>query len=121
MITLFLSSIIALILLVWFNSDAIVDWGKLFGLSNFLKIDEFYKMRATYVPAQFSYPVFLKNKYDNFFTKLIACKLCLSIWISFVFSWVVALLFLSPIMVLLMPITTILSLILYGIVNLLIR
>lgn len=121
MILLFLASLIASILLVWFNSDTIVDWGKLIGMSKFLKIDEFYKMRAEYVPMVLNYPTFLKNKYDNFFTKLLACRLCITVWISLVLSWATALVFFNPFMLLIMPILIITSLFLYGLITLLIK
>ena len=42
---LLLSNLITLILLIWFKSDEIVDWGSLLGTFQILKLEEFYHER----------------------------------------------------------------------------
>ncbi len=119
MIILILSSLIALTLLVWFKSDAVVEWGYLLGLSKFLMVDEFYKMKMEEAYLFINYPTFLKIKYHNFIVNMLACPLCMSVWLSlFLCS---GLFILSPILMALMPAICIFSLILYGIVTSLLR
>jgi hypothetical protein len=115
------STFIALFLLIWFKSDAIVEWGSLLGLSKFLKLDAFYKMRIDDAPLNISYPTFLKIKYNNFIVNMIACPLCLATWIVTFMYFSFATLLLSPSIVILIPTVTLISLTMYGIVSLLLK
>lgn len=117
---LLLSNFITIILLIWLKSDAIVEWGSLIGLSKFLMADEFYKMRIDQLPLEINYPTFLKIKYYNFITKMLSCPLCLSVWLSILLCFPIAV-FLNPIIILFIPTICILSLITYGIVTSLIK
>jgi hypothetical protein len=119
MIILVLTTLITLILLVWFKSDAIVEWGSLLGLSEFLMIDEFHKMKLEEAYLFINYPIFLKIKYHNFIVNMLACPLCLSVWLSLFFCS--GLFILSPILMAFMPVICIFSLILYGIATSLLR
>jgi len=116
---LILSNLVALILLIWLKSDAIVEWGTLFGLSKLLMIDEFYRMRTEETNLGINYPTFLKIKYNNFIVNLLSCPLCLSVWLSSFISFV--LLFLGIDIILLIPTITVLSLITYGIITILLK
>jgi hypothetical protein len=119
MIVLVLISFITLILLVWFKSDAVIEWGSLVGLSKFLKIDEFHKMKMEEAYLFINYPTFLKIKYHNFIVNMLACPLCLSVWLSLFFCS--GLFIVSPILMAFMPTICIFSLILYGIVTSLLK
>ena len=114
-----LSSFISLILLVWFNSDAIIEWGGLLGLSKFLMVDEFYSMRTSEETIGINYPTFLKIKYNNIIFSMLACPLCLSIWLSILIccsaSTLISMLFV------LSPIVCMFSLIEYGIITTLLK
>ena len=77
-----LSSLIATILLAWFNSDFIVEYGKLFGMSKLLKLRDYRMKKLEHGGPTPTYPQFLRMTYDNFFVKLISCPICLSIWFS---------------------------------------
>lgn len=119
MITFILSTFIALFLLVWFKSDALIEWGSLFGLENFLLVKEYNKMKLDQAPISINYPTFLKMKYNNFITKLLACPLCLTFWLStisafFLFVFV-------PLIIFMIPTIIITSLVLYGIVTSLLK
>ncbi len=118
---LILSTFIALFLLVWFKSDAIVEWGSLLGLSKLLKLDEFYKMRMDESSLGINYPTFLKIKYNNFIVNMLACPLCLSIWLVAFICFPLSTLLLSPMLIVMIPSIVIISLILYGIVTLLLK
>lgn len=108
---------IAASLLVWFNSDALIDWGNLFGLYDILLIKEFYDFRMQMLPLSVNYPTFLKNKYNNFLTKLLACPVCLSAWIAIWVCVCFSVLLLSPTFIFMTPIVYVGSLITYGILT----
>ena len=71
-------------MLIWFKSDAFVDYANLFGLNKFIKEKEFKDERL--INPLISYPLFLKMKYNKFFFKLIGCRLCFNIWLSGILS-----------------------------------
>jgi hypothetical protein len=111
---LFICSFIVLIMLVWFKSEAIVDWGCLFGLYWILKTSEYYQMKLDSIPAELNYPMFLRYKYNNFVTRMLACPLCLCIWLSTFFCFAAAILTTGPLFVFFIPTTVIVSLCIYG-------
>ena len=113
---LFITTFTALLLLVWFKSEALIEWGSLLGISKFLKTEEFQKMKFEELPNSLNYPTFLKIKYNNFITKLISCPLCLSIWLSIFISTITFFITSNLIFLLLIPPTIILSLFIYGII-----
>lgn len=104
-----LSSFIATLFLVWFNSDFIVEYGKLFGLRKLLRLRE-YKEKQRETPVPLAYPLFLKMTYDNFFIKLISCPVCLSVWLSIVFGLIFHIWTFIPVI-------CVMSLTLYGIIR----
>lgn len=109
---IFTSALIAVTLLVWFKSDAFLEYGKLLGLKRIIGSREYDSERFNNI--NLSYPVFLKMKYPNFFFKLIGCRLCLSIWLSAIYSaiqWNGVVSFLGNTSVL-----TLLSLFMFGVV-----
>lgn len=108
---------ITLTLLIWFKSDAIVEYGSLIGLSSVLRIDRFRQTRISIAPQSLSYPAFLRMQGDNFMTRLINCPLCLSIWISSLLCLVSSGLILNPIFLVANAPIVILTLILYGIIT----
>ena len=107
MTILLLSSLIATILLVWFKSDAVVEYGKLFSLSRWLKLKEYEEKRLS-ESFELSYPLFLRITHEGFIFKLITCPICLAFWLA-----VIASLFIIPHF---LPIVYILSLFIYGII-----
>ena len=116
---IYIISFITLILLIWLKSDAIIEWGSLFGLSKILKIEDYFDKRLEMVmrgiSISYSYPEFLKEKYNyNFITKMLGCPLCLSVWLSILMCLIFST-FLS------IPLVCISSLIAYGTITKLIR
>ena len=119
-----LANLITLIMLIWLKSDAIVAWGSFIGLSKLLSIQEFYDRRLETVIKGWSinYPEFLEEKYDyNFITKMLACPLCLSVWLSILSCIIISIISLSWFIFLFLPTICILSLITYGVITLLIK
>lgn len=114
-----LASFVTLIMLVWLKSDAIIEWGLLFGLSKLLKIEEFYDKRLEMAIKGFplNYPDFLKEKYHyNFVTKLIACPLCLSVWLSILACIFISIMSSNWLNLFLIPTVCVLSLTFYGLI-----
>jgi hypothetical protein len=75
------------ILIVWFKTDAFVEYCKLIG---FKKILFGYDSSG----AQISFPQYLytkrlsisKNKLIHFYIKLITCPVCINFWLSMIFG-----------------------------------
>lgn len=99
--------IIALILTVWFRSNAWLEYTRLFRL-NFLSKYKEYDQAFLENPL-LDYHTFLRKKYDNFFIRLIICPVCLSVWLGIVFGILTN--------IILFPIYSILGLILYLSIN----
>jgi len=78
---------ISLILIIWFKSDAFIEYSKLLKLSNYFKIDEWEEFKKT-IDCSTSYHTFLRLKYPKFIVKLITCPICLSVWLSIPFIFV---------------------------------
>jgi hypothetical protein len=66
---------------IWFNTDAIVWWGRLFRLGGILRIDRWESYRLEVNP-RVKYYDFIFQTYPNFLTKLISCKPCFCFWIA---------------------------------------
>lgn len=74
-----LVTLIASILIVWFQTDVFVEYARLFRLTRFFCLKEYLTI-ATEAPM--SYMEFLQEYHSNFFTRLITCPICLSVWLS---------------------------------------
>lgn len=66
------------ILLIWFQTDAFIEYGAIF--SKLLKIQEFEDWRRN--APKMTYPTFLSVNYSNFIIKVITCPICLNTWLS---------------------------------------
>lgn len=86
MIDYYLIFNIITILYIWFDTDAIVEYAKLFRL-RFFKYKEYENRHEVYKDCE--YAIFIAAKYNNFFTKLAACPICLSVWFNFLFISVI--------------------------------
>lgn len=95
------------LLILWFNTEAFVEYFKFTG--------DLFKIKGYILdkPNDFSmtYHNYLLSNYNNFFTRLITCPLCLNFWITFLFTFVFKYEFI------LIPIIYILSLLIYFIFN----
>src|SRR5512137_632895 len=76
------SSIIALILLIWFRTDAWLEYTRLFRLnwlSLYKEFDEKYKQDAS-----LTYHLFLRKDHNCFFVRLVTCPICLAVWLGII-------------------------------------
>ena len=95
---------LTLYLLVWFKTDAFVEYASLTKLSKYFKIEEYLGLKLG-----ISYLEYLLEYYNCFFVRLITCPICLSIWLGF---------FLIPVVgILAYPIVTVFGLSLYLLVS----
>ena len=78
--TLLISSSIALVLLVWFHTEAFVEYATLFSGNVFFHIDH-YKHKQKKDPA-LDWITYLQMNHDSFFVRLITCQMCLSFWLT---------------------------------------
>lgn len=65
---------------VWFETDVLVDYGRAFGLSRLMRIDDWEAWRDKH--PRTGYLDYLMVRHRGFFTKLINCERCLSFWLS---------------------------------------
>ena len=68
-----------LLLIVWFKTDAFVEYSKLFRLSKLFKVDIFEKEKSQ--DFELTYHSYLRRFHNNFFVRLITCPICLTIWL----------------------------------------
>lgn len=71
-------SALAMMLLIWFKTEAFVEYCRV------LKLDRFYKDYDIKKEgdARLTYLMYLRRYHDSFFIRLITCPICLSIWLS---------------------------------------
>ena len=69
---------VVLTLILWFKTDAFVEYVRLFGLSKIFKVDTFDKEFES--NFELTYHSYLRMKHNNFFTRLITCPICLACW-----------------------------------------
>jgi len=72
-----------LFLLIWFKTEAFLEYSKLLGLTKLFRIDKFEKLKSE--DFELTYHSFLKKhvasgKYSRFFFNLITCPICLMCW-----------------------------------------
>lgn len=81
---LIFSCFITTVFIVWFKTNAVVEYGKLLGLKNLLWIDSYEKYVCDNLEGD--YVTFLACKHNNFLIRLITCPLCLGVWYCFLAS-----------------------------------
>jgi hypothetical protein len=72
---------IALFLTIWLKTNAFVEYMQLFKLDKFFHVKDYMDMQSNQ-----SYPEFLVEYYNSFFTRLISCPICLSVWLGLIIS-----------------------------------
>lgn len=80
---------LALFLLIWFRTDAFAEYCELLKLGKLFKLPGYKQTKTD--GAVLSYPEFLAEFHNNFFTRLISCPICLSVWVGFFLSLFVGL------------------------------
>jgi|10_taG_2_1085330.scaffolds.fasta_scaffold00617_9 hypothetical protein len=82
-------SIVTLVLLIWFESDAFVEYTSAFGGDKFGGVGD-YRLMSPNRPS-LTYVDFLREEHGtNFFVKLISCPLCFSFWVTMLVTFLVS-------------------------------
>lgn len=104
---------VVFLLFIWFETDAFIQYSKLFRLTKITKIESWENYKLT--NSQISYLDYILIKHKGFFSKLICCQPCLTFWLTFI----VKLFFISEFefFVATFPITYILSYVIYKLIK----
>lgn len=100
--------LITSLLIIWFNTDAFVEYATLFRLP-LIKVKEY--LAAKDRDCTLTYHTFLLFNHNNFFTRLITCPICTSFWLTIIVGFFTQLSFISY------PVLFICSLYLYELYN----
>lgn len=100
--------LIVSILIIWFNTDAFVEYARLLKLP-VVKVKEYTVAKEK--DCTLSYHMYLLLHHNNFFTRLITCPICTSMWLSIIIGVIIDLPFIDY------PILFIFSLYLYELYN----
>lgn len=73
--------LITTILIIWFNTDAFIEYSRILRIPG-VKVKEY--LIAKDRDCTLSYHTFLLLNYNNFFTRLITCPVCTSVWLSII-------------------------------------
>lgn len=65
-------------LVVWFRTEATLEYAKLFRLNKWFKLED-WELAKT---PGYSYQDFLLEYHNNFFTRLVCCPICVSTWLG---------------------------------------
>ena len=82
--TILFAAATGLTLLVWFRTDAWLEYTKLFRL-NWLSHYKDFEVKSA-EDVSLTYHVYLRRYHDSFLIRLITCPICLAIWIGVIFS-----------------------------------
>lgn len=75
---------VVMCLFIWFNTTAFIEYTNLIRpLRDYFKIKEYFDYKNRYAP-EITYLSFMRQSYNNFFTRLFSCPMCTSFWFSVV-------------------------------------
>lgn len=77
------SATITTLIFILFKTDALVEYTKVLRLKKIFKIDEYLCFKIS-SGGNVNYFDFIKNKNNNFITRLISCPYCLGLWLSLI-------------------------------------
>jgi len=88
------SLVLAHILVVWFSTDAFVEYSTLFGWDERCKVKQYLETKED---NPWSYPEFLAELYQEYFlVRLVTCPVCLATWLAVPISFFTGYLFVFP-------------------------
>lgn len=74
---------ISFILVIWFETDFLIEYARIIGVwKNLARDYQIFKLKT----MDGNFPSFLVSLRDCFATRLAACPFCLGFWVSLVFS-----------------------------------
>ena len=75
-----ISCLIALLLLIWFRTDAFLEYSKILHLNSITFHKDFEGKQ--YDDASLTYHLYLRKYHNCFFVRLITCPICLAVWLG---------------------------------------
>lgn len=85
-----ISCLIALLLLIWFNTEAVPEYARLFGLRKLFRTEDFQLEKVAGDGILLSYPQFLRKDTNSSLIRMITCPICLSVWFTILFELMLA-------------------------------
>lgn len=68
------------ILIIWFKTDALIEYATLLKLKRWFFVDDFETKRAE--DFELTYHLYLRQYRNCFFSRLITCPICLTTWLT---------------------------------------
>jgi hypothetical protein len=106
---LFIISLISVLLIIWFRTDAWLEYCRLFRLNRISFYKDFDAKR--YEDVSLTYRLYLRRDHDCFFVRLITCPICLTTWLGIIAALCHFVLLVE------LPLVIIGALLLYGLVD----
>ena len=66
------------LLIVWFKTDVVVEYSKVFRISKWLNVDDFEEKKKN--DFELTYHTYLRQYHNSFWIRLITCPICISCW-----------------------------------------
>lgn len=92
---LYLSLTVGFILVVWFKTNAYIEYCKFLKI-NFISFYKDYEIKKNEEDVRMTYPDYLLKYHECFFTRLLSCPICTSFWIAIVLCGICQSLALAP-------------------------
>ena len=83
-VLLVFSCSITSILIIWYLTNAFVEYSSLLGLRKIFVVDRYEEYLHNSMNYETTYPQFLKIYSDSFLFKILECHFCLGFWLSVV-------------------------------------
>ncbi len=78
------SCAVSAFLIIWFKTNALIEYVRFFGLKDALGLNDYVSKQA--VALELSFPMYLSTYCDSFLSRLFSCYLCTGFWLSIFFS-----------------------------------
>jgi hypothetical protein len=107
---LLLGAVVAMVLFIWFNTNAFVEYLSFIGVGNLLHIRDYTE--ATKDDPATTYPEYLIANHNNFFTRMISCPKCVCVQLAWLLNFPIFFILqitVSPLIWGLLPFTTLIT------------
>jgi len=79
---------------VWFETDALIEYSKLFGLKKIFRIDRWESHRE--INPRIEYFDYLRMNHSSFIIRLVTCPQCILVWLSIAASAIFCAIYFFP-------------------------
>lgn len=106
-----ISPLTSLLLLFWFKTDFVLEYGKIFRMRKILAIDRYEK--SLQFNPNLTYQLFVATNYNRRFHRLINCTVCLATWLVIISTSVASYIIGEYLLLLTIPLSTVAALAVY--------